>query len=93
MTEPLEVLTMPRAPSDHPEGSTEWLIAQLNSADDIDVMVAERLQSQAARIAELEAAMRNLIDRYDEVVTTPDCSCSRDDHDVMMARAALAVKP
>jgi hypothetical protein len=57
MTEPLEVLTMPRAPSDHPEGSTEWLIAQLNSADDIDVMVAERLRDQADRIAALEAAL------------------------------------
>lgn len=43
----------------------------------------------AAEVARLREALRNLIDRYDEVVTTPDCSCSQDDHDVMMARRAL----
>lgn len=35
-------------------------------------------------------ALRNLIARYDEVVTTPDCSCGQDDHDVQVARTALA---
>lgn len=37
----------------------------------------------------LVRAMQSLIDRYDEVVTTPDCSCGQDDHDVQVARAAL----
>lgn len=41
------------------------------------------------RIAALEGALRGLIARYDEVVTTPDCSCSQDDHDVQVARVVL----
>jgi hypothetical protein len=39
---------------------SEWLIAQLNSADDIDGMVAERLRGQDARIAALEAERERL---------------------------------
>ena len=35
-------------------------------------------------------ALKNLIDRYVEVVTTPDCSCSPDDYEVQKAHAALA---
>ena len=43
-----------------------------------------------AAAPELYAALANLIARYDEVVTTPDCSCGQDDHDVMKARSALS---
>ena len=43
-----------------------------------------------AAAPDLAEALKNLIARYDEVVTTPDCSCGQDDHDVTMARAALA---
>lgn len=47
-------------------------------------------------VAAMVEALTALIERYDEVVTTPDCSCSQDDHAVMnarRARAALEVKP
>lgn len=52
--------------------------ARIAAALDVDKIVA------------LVGALRGLIDRYDEVVTTPDCSCGQDDHDVQVARAALA---
>ena len=57
------------------------------------------LLAHAMRLPEVAAmveALTALIERYDEVVTTPDCSCSQDDHAVMnarRARAALEVKP
>lgn len=59
-----------------------------------DKIMAEVLADTAfgeltAEVARLREALVNLIDRYDEVVTTPDCSCSQDDHDVMMARRAV----
>ena len=48
------------------------------------------LEAQIAAADRLAEAMHNLIDRYDEVVTTPDCSCSQDDYDVQVSRTALA---
>lgn len=39
---------------------------------------------------DMAEALQNLIDRYVEVATTPDCSCSPDDFDVQNARSALA---
>lgn len=83
MSEPLEVLAMPRAPSDHPEGSTEWLIAQLNSADDIDAMVAERLRALEAEVAALN---RVIAGQGAEILKL------RQERADMEARAAL-VKP
>lgn len=41
-------------------------------------------------VAAMRAAIGGLIERYEEVVTTPDRSCGSDDHDVVVARTALA---
>ena len=43
-----------------------------------------------AAAPDMAEALKNLIARYVEVVTTPDCSCSPDDYDVAKARAVLA---
>lgn len=43
-----------------------------------------------AAAPDMAEALANLIARYDEVVTTPDCSCGQDDYDVMKARSALS---
>ena len=66
------------------------------AADRIGQIEAEAITLRAA-LDRAEAdkaaavdALKRLIDRYDEVVTTPDCSCSQDDHDVQVARKVVA---
>lgn len=61
------IVSMPRRLTEHPEGSTEWLIAQLNSADDIDAMISTHMRALAAerdalrkRLDEANAVMREV---------------------------------
>jgi hypothetical protein len=48
-----------------------------------------KLAASEAREERLREALTGLVDRYEEVVTTPDCSCGIDDYDLTKARATL----
>ena len=52
------VLRQPEVSTDAKRGSVDWLIAQLNNKDEVDMLVAEVLTTQRARIDELEQAVR-----------------------------------
>lgn len=69
------------------------MIARLQSAEHIEGIAKDEMVANAHLIfaaPDMADALANLIARYDEVVTTPDCSCGQDDHDVMKARSALS---